>query len=49
MLNRNMFFRIGWGWVGPGEIPTLPKGGEIFRIAVGRKGWVWPFPIRLHF
>ena len=49
MLNSNMFFRIGWGWVGPGEIATLPHGGEVFRIVMGHGDWIKPFPIRLHF
>jgi len=49
VLNSNMFFRIGWGWVGAGEIATLPNGGEIFRIVIGYPGWIKLFPIRLHF
>ena len=44
------FFQSAEGkWVGPGEIATLPHGGEVFRIVIGHGDWIKPFPIRLHF
>lgn len=40
ILNNNPLFRIGWGWKGKSS-----AGEQIFRIAIGNKGW----PFHLHF